>query len=452
MENSDHFTEMTSSNPEEAMQITAGGIIRAAEANTIPPENILRIGSGTVYNVSTFYAVPKISELHIFSQGRGVNFEIMDCLGFVYSGGVISSSEITIHAVVFIQSGGAAYDMVLAINGGLSVVGGYASGVTTLTGWDNGIRVNSSGIALDIEVRNGGSLTVELYGSSYYNIIWGGAFMDVSYNGFARYNLISGGLLTVGASGVVHDNCIGWGGSGANWGYMSATRVYSGGHLHMYTSGIASDTIVYSGGSIVFHGGFANEVVVSQGGIIDMRECGHVKELDLMGTLIMPTLDDVNIIYSRGASPHMEILTSNLILDFHVSSGGLMRIGGGATVEGTIVSSGGVIHNSGNENTYGTNILSGGLVRVSSGSMRYTTVYSGGLMQVGNATISGTLVSGGTVELDHPNANSWNTTIYDNYMVVWSGARASNTVISGGTLFVMNGKSYNTSVQSILKR
>ena len=434
---------MSSSNIEEVRQITTGGIARSAEA-TPNDWNVKYVGTGVFQNVSTWEMDPPIDELHIFNTGMGRNLHTALIFIHVYSGGVLSTSKLDYKSFVDILDGGSVFNVSLYGEATLTVCGGYASGITEIQGY-NRISVSYDGIIINTTLR-GGSLIVDAGGYAY-NTTMSNTRVDFFADGFASNNLLLSGSYMAMSGGFAYDNrvysdCV----VRMEAGYISATDVYYSGTLSLYYDSIASNTTIHAGGVMVFSGGFANEVTVSQGGVIDLTDPrgGHIKELNLMGTLLMPAFESVGFIYSHGTSPHLELATGYGISGLYISSGGFMRMREGGNIEYTVVSSDGVIHNSGG-NTYDTEILSGGLMRVSSGSAFRTIVYNGGLMQVGRATINETIVSGGTVELDHPTAASWYAEIYDGYIVVWSGAQAHNSFIYGGSLFVMNGTSYNTS-------
>ena len=452
MENADHFTEMNLSNIEEVRQITTGGIVRSAEGDDPDWWNVVHVSSGVIQGISTWVVSTRIHELHILGEGSGRYMSIGDCVTYVYSGGVLSCSELYPDSHVFIREGGQAYNIAMYDFSLFSVNGGYASGINT-TGATNGVSISNYGFVENITAAASTLIDVDAYGSAYYNTLVRQVDMRVYDGGFAYSNTVmDGSEMVVSRFGSAYENLVYSNDihstskiKAVGAGYLSATYIGMRGELHMRYEGIASDTTVSAGGKMIFSGGFANDVVVSQGGTIDMRESGHVKELNLMGTLLMPTLDDIGIIYSRGASPYIEIFINYWASDFHVSSGGLMRLGEWGALEDTIVSSGGVIHNSGNDGAYRTKILSGGIVRIYSGGFYDTIVYDGGILRVGSATVTRTVVSGGTVELSHSGAVSLYATIYDNYIGIWSGAKAHYTELNGGALFVMSGNSYYTS-------
>ena len=446
MENADHFTEMSSSNIEEVRQITTGGIARSAEASATD-WNVKYVGTGVFQNVSTWEMDPPIDELHIFNTGMGRNLHTALIFIHVYSGGVLSTSKLDYKSFVDILDGGSVFNVSLYGEATLTVCGGYASGITEIQGY-NRISVSYDGIIINTTLR-GGSLIVDAGGYAY-NTTMSNTRVDFFADGFASNNLLLSGSYMAMSGGFAYDNqvyskCV----LHMEAGYVSATDVYLSGTLRMYSEEtMASDTTIHAGGIMTFSGGSANEVTVSQGGVIDLTDPrgGHIKELNLMGTLLMPAFESVGFIYSHGTSPHLELATGYGISGLYISSGGFMRMREGGNIAYTVVSSDGVIHNSGG-NTYDTEILSGGLMRVSSGSAFRTIVYNGGLMQVGRASINETIVSGGTVELDHPTAESWHAKIYDGYIVVWSGAQAHSSFIYGGSLFVMNGKSRHTAAR-----
>jgi autotransporter passenger strand-loop-strand repeat protein len=195
-------------------------------------------------------------------------------------------------------------------------------------------------------------------------------------------------------------------------------NVASGDQLAVQSGGIASNTLVGSGGIVYVSGGTAFSTEVGSGAYVYVSSGGTTS-----GTMVGQ--DGSEDVLSGGSafgtlvnSGGVQLLSGGAAYDTVASSGGTQYVNAGGTASDTIVAGGGVEYVNDNGTVSGTVVRSGGVQAISSGTAT-GTVLSGGIEYVDVGTASSTTVGSGAGEL------------------VYSGGNAFGGIVQAGGLLVV---------------
>jgi autotransporter passenger strand-loop-strand repeat protein len=284
----------------------------------------------------------------------------------VLSGATLSLTAAALAGAATVSSGG-----VLVGPGPLSSGTDYGlvSGVRLSSGY---LLVESGGATSGVRIGADSEEVVSWGGVGRGDVIDGG--LEV-VGGVARGELVKGGSLVIGLGGAASGDIIVSGAEFDDGGVTVGETIRSGGRQVIdkeYYPGVASGTIVSSGGRQQVSSGVTVATRVLSGGIETILRPGHAS-----GTVILGGYE----------------------FDFGVASGDVVRSGGHEVVEGHGLASGSVISRGGHEGVrsngvaVATTVSAGGAMKVYSGG-----AVSGGLsIQGGWVTISGTVAAGQAV-------------------------------------------------------
>ncbi len=328
-------------------------------------------------------------------------------------GNTLSGYVVTSGVSLVIASGGTAVNTTVASGGVASVLSGGADRGTTVRGSGAEEFAFSGGVASGTTVSSGGlqqvgfvaSGSTDLGGTAVGTIVSSGGVQNVWSSGVASATIVTG-------SGAQMDVLAG--------GLAIGAAVDSGAQLHI-SSGTTSGTRVNSGSEFVLSGGVASGTIVSSG---SFQEVGYFNSsFQFIGGTAVGTIvssGGIQNVWSSGEASRTVISSggSEFIFAGGLASGAAVDGGGlvvssGGTAKGTTVSSGGT------ESIFTSGIASGTVV--GSGGNESVGVYTSGFQLLGGTTIGTTVSSGG-------------------FEKVWSGGTASGTVISsGGSEFIFAG-------------
>jgi autotransporter passenger strand-loop-strand repeat protein len=230
----------------------------------------------------------------------------------VFSGGIAEGTAVD-GGVEYVYSGGKDLGATLILNGDLYVYNGGVASADYIAAGD--LYVASGGTTTGTYVSGGeeyassGATAVETH-------VFAGGLLNVSAGGIATGTVIdSGGYEDVvgGDSGSI----ISSGGSQtvAGGGVASGTTISNGGVQVVLAGGIASGTVIDSGGVLT---GNAVDTVLNVGGAIDARGTGYNSSHD---TAHIDTTTDILTLLSNGTVLFSEQLSGNYVGEYaHLAS------------------------------------------------------------------------------------------------------------------------------------
>ena len=412
--------------------VNDGGLSSTAKLTTVSILDVLSSGQTIFVSAgqtSTGIVVTSGSEVVVLSGGtadtifvRSSGVEVVD-VGGTASGTIVSSGGIQYDAgtasntvlsggnqQVFGSAAGTTID-----NGGTQDVisGGTASGTTVSSG---GIQYDA-GTASNTTLSGGGSQIV--FGSAASTTIDSGGTQTVVSGGIASGTTVSSG-------GIQYDNGTASGTTVSNsgtevvFGSDAGTTIVSGGTQNVISGGTASGTTVSSGGiqndngtasGTTLDGGTENvfgsdvSAIVSNGGIQNVVSGGIAS-----GTIVSSggVQNDAgtasNTTVSSGGSQTVFGSADGTTVD----SGGMQAVASGGTASGTTVSIAGFLNDA---RTAIDTTLSGGGMEVFSGGIVSGATISGGELELQSGATAGsstiTFSGGGTLRLDATGAYSF---------------------------------------------
>ncbi len=502
----------TTINEGGSQYISNGGVARDTIVNSGGSQNITNGGSaintvqevggnvgvtvGTGSNWDGDHAATYVTGTNAsgqaFSLQNGVasNFILYSgVLQEVSSGGVARDTIVNTGAHQYIYNGGSAINTVQEIGGNVDVCvnGGDTSTYVTGTNASGQAFSLQNGVASNFIVYSGGSqyiynggvandTTINEWGSQY--IANGGVASDTIVNSGGRQSISNGGRaintvqevggnVNVNVSGGVSTYVTGTNASGQAFslqnGVASNFILYSGGSQYIYNGGVANDTIVNSGGyQSISNGGVANDTIVNSGGRQNISNGGSaintVQEVGGNVGVTVGTGSDwsgnlaATYVTGTNASGQAFSLQSSVASNFIIYSGGWQIISKGGVASDTIVNSGGSQYISNGGVASDTIVNSGGDQYIGNGGSSINTVQEvGGNVNVmvgtgsdwsGNLAatyVTGTNASGQAFSLQNGVAS--NFILYSSgYQGIFNGGVASDTIVnSGGSQYVSEG-------------
>ncbi|MBE6403339.1 MAG: hypothetical protein E7039_06420, partial [Lentisphaerae bacterium] len=413
------------------MYISSGGVAN----NTFVTGGNMVVSSGAVANVISMYS----GDLSI-DEGASATSVTIGGYGLVGIGGVVNDltlndGEVSIGSVGVVNN--------ITLNDGLLSIGGTVSN-TTISDEYGSMYINSNGVASNTTVNSGGSMIISSGGVADDTVVNG--YMTLSsgasannilqhsgtilvYSGANVSSLeVTGGWTTI-SGGSIHDAEL------ASGGYL---KVYSNGEvanlqisdssfLHLY-SGVASDTVVNSGGSMIISSGGVHRgtltiadgaiVSASEGGIIDFTVAGR-------------TIEDGYIINNMALISETPTYTITVDADqalgtYKLAQGaesfaGTVTVGDGSTDYGTLTINGGTLLY--NDVNYSLTQSAGNLT-LSIDRNEPVLIFSSGVVTAFTSRAVGEILGAGG----------------NNSMTVVSGGIADHTMVnSGGSMHIHSG-------------
>jgi autotransporter passenger strand-loop-strand repeat protein len=389
-------------------------------------------GSGTVL------AGGKSTSAHVYgnSSSPGTNlFDYGSTVGAqisaygsetVYSGGVASATTVSSGGTLVLSGGtvsGSSGSSGLLLSGGIVSGSIVQSGATlvaasgaTLSGLGvaSGVTLEvSGGVARATTVGNGG--TIDLLGVT----VSGGTVSGTTLLSGATEKVDSGSIVSgvIVSSGVTLSTVF----YGAAGGTTSATTILNGGKEVVYGSAVA-DTVSNGGSQFIGPNGVASGTIVQSGGTEVVSAAGTTTAASVSGieTVYGSALGDK--VYLSGA----QTVSSGGVASGTILSGGIETISSGGVASSTVISSGGIETISSGGVASSTTVSAGGKEIVSSGgTITSDTVNSGGTLVMSGGTASAvTLNSGGSVDLT---------------AITYSAGETVSVNSSTGQVFIKNG-------------
>ena len=398
---------------------------------------------------------------HSFSYSNGIadHFIIYSGGGqYIENGGIATGTIVNSGGDQWIVSGGTAIGTIQKEGGNvvIDVGGDNMSTVVSGTNASGKTFFYSSGIASNFilydnslqMVSNGGSAIDTIVNShAIQGLAGGGKAIKTTVNSGGSLTVFSGGTAThviqkEGGNVIVNPF---WNGVTFDDSMISIAGTNASGKAFSYSSGIASNFILYSGGSQTISGGSAIGTIINSGAnqfIKDGIASGTVINAGFQtiseGGIAMDTIID-----SRG---HQDILSGG-IASKTVIENGLQYVSG--------------IASSTTVNTNGSQFVN------NNGSAVDTIVNSGGYQKIYQANASGTIINGG-VQFVTNDGTAVDTSLNYGEQIIGEKAKATNTVvnksavqtvskggvasvttINGGTQFVgSNASVFSTTVNS----
>ncbi|WP_158904141.1 autotransporter outer membrane beta-barrel domain-containing protein [Burkholderia sp. L27(2015)] len=451
-----------------AQDVVSGQVAISAIVSNNMFQNVL--SGGTAFFTSTFNLGRQQISLGGLASGT-----------VIFSGGAQSNGGLAMATTVFlggqqaILSGGVASTTVL--NGGALVIlaGGVASGTIVNSG--GGIAVSSGATVIGTAVNSGVQIVVNggssisttilrqgselVRGVASATVLNGGSqfissggvargtvadgifsFQDVGPSGTAIGTLIANtGQQTVESGGLAISSTVSNGGVQSVAGLASATLVDSGG-LQVVVNGTAVSTTVVNGGQQFV--GFGGEIAIASATLVT----GNAEQFVVFNGVAVSTT------VGGGAAGSLQSVTPDgVAVSTTLLNNGLQDVEGGIA-SNTVISAGGIQVVRGIGGTAGiavsTTIGALGEERISAGgSASDTVVGSGGLQTVssGGLATSTTISGGGQQTVSAGGIANLTTVNSGGAEIVSTGAVANNTVVnSGGGLMVASGGTANRAV------
>ena len=337
----------------------------------------------------------------------------------IFDSGVVNNIYLNdYYASMYISSGGTANDITCSSGGGVAVSsGGFASGITLdyngravihADGSANGITVNDSGY---VTISSGGTATQVLENGGYVDVKEGA---NVTFAAHTICNSVFSEARATIHSGTVADN--------VTITLDSYITVFDGGIIKSSTiKGGDGDYYYYKGDVCVSSGGVVNDITVSSGGYLHILSGGTANKLYITGNY-----SDYSYHSLCGSAM---VSTGGLVNDVVVDANGYFKIFSGGTATGIKEDGGYVEVEDGAEAVFVSNTISGKIL--SNGSM---TVHKNTVAEDIQLNYQGRmfLYDGGVAK---------NTDVcYYGSMIVAEGGVAENTLVySYGVLNVASG-------------
>ena len=371
------------------------------------------------------------SYIYVSSGETSSGINIKNNTMYVLSGGTAINTTANAGGNVFVSSDGKAYSTMVNSDGLLTLLSlGFASGTTLNSG--GSLVIWNDAMASGVTINPGGSLEIKYAGGSAVQVKENGGCVLDSYDAVSYVPGYFSGL-ALDTPATVHS------------GTVAERTILNGGHLAVYSGGIAKQTTVNSGGQFaVFSGGTANDTIVydycvAYGGTMTSTT------VNSGGSLMINNNGTANMIMVNPGG-NLGVYKDCTALEIR-ENGGYVYLDDGADVTFTPnVVSGAVLNDEATAH-FGTtvrettvnsrlDIYSGGIVSnaVAAGSSAWICVYSGGLAD-------GVTVSAGGIQVFEGGAVD-HTTVNAGYLNVAKGA-ANNTTVNGGNFRVSQGTTAN---------
>ena len=465
------------------MRISSGGIANSTTVIT----GEMWVSSGGTASSTTVYSGGGVEVLN----GGTANSTTVNSGGYmeVHSGGSAAALTVNLGAHLSIAEGGSATEIVE--NGG-SVYGGYdEKAVTFATNIIDGLllekvatTIHSGTTANSINVNSGGSL--EIYsGGTAHEITENGGYVFVEDGADVTFvpNTFSGGVhnATVRSGTTANSVTVNSGGhmrifSGGlanntmvnGWFYISSggvansTTVNSSGRFYISNGGTANSAKVNSGGWMSVYSGTANSTTVNSGGRLyvisggvatDIIESGGYVEFENGATVTFLSNSFSGLVLSYTSATVHSGTTANTTI---VNAGGTMYVSSGGLANDTMVNGGGTMYvSSGGTATVAFTPWQGSIVSSNGASITYlerdANVYCRLGLSVSKADIMDSiLLSSGCSIIIYSGGLVNSTTVNrDGNLYISSGGVANNTTFSGGGILkvsssgVANGTAIN---------
>ena len=400
------------------------------------------IGSGCADVVS-------VASGAIVSIGKGANITNLE----IASGGILDM-EVALGTTVQGKYAGSDFSMengnlsgYIAENRTLGVNGGFTQNVTVQNAGT--VLVFSKGVASDTKISAGGKLQI-LDGTALKATITSGGVVEVvnrtaSDIGIAKDVTVNeGGVLNVGSAEVTYGN-LGMSGAVLSGG-LAVNTIVNGGTANVLASGRIESTVVESGELNVSAAGTADNTTIKSAGSANVLSGGAA-----VGNMVEGTLNVIGgTAGSNTVSGTLNVSDGGSVKDTTVTTGGIANVSNGGTADNNIVD--GTLNVIGG--TADSNTVSGELNVSEGGSIKDTAVNVGGVVNVSaggaadNNTVAGTL----NVQGDANNSGTAsNNTVSGELNVSAGGVVKDITVTTGGTANVLNsGLAENNTVDGML--
>ncbi|EIV8816721.1 autotransporter outer membrane beta-barrel domain-containing protein [Escherichia coli] len=244
------------------------------------------------------------------------------------------------------------------------------------------------------------------------------------------------------------------------------TTINSGGSQYVFSGGSVTSTIINSGGSLYLSsGGSAVDITQNSGGRISTYTGATLNGTHSNGSFSIAGGSANNMLLENGGS--LDVLNGHQATGTTINSGGNMRVSSGGSATSTTINSGGyqyvygsatdttinsngLLHVSSGGSVTGTIVNNGGRENIySGGSATSTTLNSGGVQAVsGGGVATSTLVNSGGSQYVYSGGNALNASINDGgrQFVSKGGIAIATSINSGGRQYVRIGGSATDTV------
>ncbi|WP_426422134.1 hypothetical protein [Bradyrhizobium genosp. A] len=351
--------------------------------------------SGTVFNAGSTFEIGDGTIESGFTVANRVTLDVLD-------GGVLNNSVVSAGGTLFLEAGATLSNTTFQSGATLVADYGYTENGFTVS---NGILFKVFGTATNTTISAGGKQVVgenDLSGIASNTIVNGGE-QDVGLSSTASYTTINMGGIQRVAGVYIHDEpgpgradhtTVNSGGEqDVDTGIVTSTIVNAGGVQNLTNGGIASGTVVKSGGVIkasgetVYHspgGQYATVIrsefdsaVVGSGGQLHLTEAGIAKNATINGGVMTVSGSIPDPITSDPNAP---------AVDASAASGTILNSGSLSVSEGGIITA---------------TALNGGTLDVlDQGTANVSTIHLGAteLVEAGGI-VGATTIAGGTLDL-----------------------------------------------------
>ena len=351
---------------------------------------------------------------------------------FVSSGGTANNTTVNSGGRLEVSPGGTAIDTM--INDGALWVGGYeygASGATAINTMVNSgfVSIDNGCTATSTTVNLGGSM--EVRGTATSTTVNLGGVMSVAYGGIAIDIVENGGYVGVYTRGWndesatanfvanIIENLTIFGSMTVHSGTTArATTVGSGGELHVYSGGIATD-IVWTPcvGNVYIEDGAYTTFASSYSG------CYYGSSNQLLSSAQLMTVQNITegeklCVFTNGMTVSTTISSFQDYYDPYDDRRASQTIYSGGIANATMVDFGGILCISSGGIASDTKVAAGGSFTIYNGGMAYATTLNGHLN-----------MSGGTATSTTVNGTAW----------IYSGSIVKDVIVSRGCLEVYSG-------------
>lgn len=383
--------------------------------------------------------------LTISSGGTGSSITLSNGSSVIVSGGLESAVTVT-GGILTVQEGGSAATVSIASNGSAVVSGAVSD--TTVSG--GRLTVDGATASLTNLTLTGGGRLELTDGATAADLTWGNAGVTVSSGSMITSATVqSAGTLLVTENASAVSSLLESGAASELAGQAFATTIGSGAYLNVTSGGIASDTVVSSGGmETVGSGSLESGGTVLSFGLIDITSGG------VASALVLNSGAETTYYNTSGYTPD-----GSTVVDMHngvtasgplavtVESGGVLN---GATVgdASIIVSSGGrasnVVMLSGSVGGPAYSLGAYGTITVSAGGY-LSDVVVGNYDSLNEQGTETNVTIGGVGTLNDSAGSSGARTPLATEVVEGATALIQNdTVSSGGVLYLGDGSATDT--------
>ena len=317
---------------------------------------------------------------------------------FYLSGGVASGFVIYSRGSQTVGRGGAAFGTVLS-SAGTQEIQAQGTAYGTVIAGDRGFqRVEEGGAAYGTIVSSGGQITLNGGVVSGTGLHSGGRLLIVSGSAFDVVQQSGGMLDTITVGGAVPVEVTGYGESGrfqVSGGVGSNLVIYDGSELFVTDSGVAYDVLMRGGIVYVSSGGTASRAVIGSGGLLEMQG-GVTVAAELLASgsqYVEKGIASGTVVDSGG---FLRISGYGSAVEARIMSGGSVWVSPGGSALATRIESGGkaVLYNGGT--AVDAEIAAGGVLDVRSGGTLTGTI---------TFDLSGAVVSGGAMLMNYAQAS-----------------------------------------------